>query len=60
MVSKIILFYSIGWLKVGRKYLTNRQLPILRAGQRGARRIRKVLGIKQLLPTFRRAGSDKL
>ena len=26
----------------------------------GARRIRKVLGIKQLLPTFRRAGRDKL
>lgn len=48
------------WSKVRRKYLANRQLPILRAGQKGARRIRKVLGIKQLLPTFRRAGSDKL
>ena len=48
------------WSKVRRKYLANRQLPILRAGQKGARRIRKVLGIKHLLPTFRRAGSDKL
>ena len=48
------------WPEVGRKYLTNKQLPILRAGQKGARRIRKILGIKQLLPTFRKAGSDKL
>ena len=35
MVSKIILFYSMRWPEVGRKRLTNKQLPILRAGQKG-------------------------